>query len=119
MMNIMHEGGWAMWIILLFGGITMTAAVIFALRPEEGRLGFIRGMSTATVFTTLAGVASGFATTFHNVAQREEFHQYPDIVLAPMVGIGESLANAILGFSLLGIAWFIVAIGLRRLSATP
>lgn len=119
MLEFMRAGGYAMWIILLFGGIAMTASVIFALRPDESRLGFIRGMSTATVFATLSGVASGLAATFHRTASTEEWHQYPDIVLAPMIGISESLANAILGFSMLGIVWFIVAIGLRRLATAP
>ena len=119
MMEFMHEGGYSMWVVLLFGGIAMTAAVMFALRPEESRLGFIRGMSMATVFATLSGLAANLASTFHTVTTTEEFHQYPDIVLVPMVGIQESLATPILGFTMLGIVWFILAIGLRRLAAAP
>ena len=119
MMELMRAGGYAMWIVLLFGGITMTAAVMFALRPEEGRLGYIRGMSTATVYAILSGVAADLGATFHHVAQREEWHQYPDIVLATMVGLGESMSPAILGFTMLGIVWFVTAIGVRRLSLAP
>lgn len=119
MMEFMRHGGYSMWVVLLFGGIAMTSAVIFAFRPEESRLGFIRAMSTATVFATLSGLAANLAATFHTVTSTEEYHSYPDIALVPMVGISESLATPILGFTLLGIVWFILAIGLRRLSATP
>lgn len=119
MMEFMRAGGYAMWVVLLFGGITMTVAVMFALNPNEGRLGFIRGMSTATIFATLSGVAADIGATFRNTARNEEWHQYPDIVLSPMVGISESMAPAILGFSMLGIVWFTVAVGLRRLATAP
>lgn len=119
MMDFMRAGGYSMWVVLLFGGITTAVAVMFALKPSEGRLGFIRGMSTATVFATLSGVAADIGATFRTTARHEEWHQFPDIVIAPMVGISESMAPAILGFSMLGIVWFVVAIGLRRLASTP
>ena len=115
-MEFMRAGGYAMWVVLLFGGITMTMAVMFALNPTEGRLGFIRGMSTATVFATISGVAAAVGATFRHVANHEELHQFPDIAVVAMVGLSESLAPAVLGFSMLGIVWFTVAIGLRRLA---
>lgn len=119
MMEFMRAGGYSMWVVLLFGGIALTAAVIFTIRPQEGRLGFIRAMSTATIFATLSGLAANFAATLHTVTTHEEYHQMPDIALVPMAGFCESLATPILGFSILGIVWFVVAIGLRRLAATP
>ena len=119
MMDFMREGGYAMWVVLLFGGITMTAAVIFALRPREEQLGFIRGMSTATVFAIISGVAADLGATFHNVANREESHNFPDLAVHTMVGLSESMSPAILGFTMLGIVWFIMAVGLRRLATAP
>lgn len=119
MMEFMHHGGYSMWVVLLFGGIALTAAVIFAFRSEEERLGFIRGMSTATVFATLSGLAANLAATLHTVTTHEEYHQYPDIALVPMVGFYESLATPILGFTILAIVWFVTAIGLRRMAAAP
>lgn len=116
MMNLMHEGGWSMWVVLLFGGITMVTAILFAWRPVEEKLGFVRGMTTATIFAILSGLASNLAATFSHVVTRDEWHSYPDIVLAPMAGISESLATPVLGFTLLAIIWLITAIGIRRLA---
>jgi hypothetical protein len=118
MMTFMLSGGYAMWLILLFGGITLVSAILFAWRPQEARLGFVRGMTTATVFVTLSGLAAALGATFHRTASTEEWHSYPDIVLAPMMGIGESMSNGILGFSLLGVVWLVTAIGIRRLATT-
>lgn len=119
MMDFMRAGGYATWSVLFFGVITLVAAAMFAYRPEEGRLGFVRSMTWATVFITLGGVAAGVATTFHKVATIPEWHEGLDIALVPMMGISESLSSAILGFSMLGMAWFITAIGIRRLSTAP
>lgn len=119
MMTFMRAGGYSMWIVLLFGIITVVTAAMFAYRPDEGRLGFVRAMTWAVVFATLSGVAADVAATFHKVANIPEMQQGLDIALYPMMGLSESMAPAILGFSMLGISWFITAIGIRRLSATP
>lgn len=119
MMTLMRAGGYSMWIILLFGGITMVAATIFAVRPEEGRLGFVRGMTWATVFAVLSGVAAALAATFHHVVSNPEWQEGMNIVLYPMAGFSESMSPMILGFSMLGVAWLITAIGIRRLATTP
>jgi hypothetical protein len=119
MMNFMYSGGYSMWLILIFGGINLVSAILFAWRPEEGRLGFVRGMSTATVFVTLSGLAAGLGMTCYRVVAVKEWHSYPDIVLAPLQGIGETMSNGILGFSLLGVVWLVTAIGIRRLAANP
>ena len=119
MMYLMRAGGQPMWFVLLFGIITMVAATIFAFRPDEGRLGFVRGMTWATVFVVLSGVAAALAATFHKVASTPEWQEGMNIVLYPMAGFSESLSPMILGFSMLAIAWLITAIGIRRLSSTP
>lgn len=119
MMDFMRAGGYSMWVVLLFGGIALTTAVIFAFRPDEGRLGFIRGMTAATIFATLSGVAADVGATFHNTVAYEGWEQYPNIAGHILVGLSESTTPAILGFTLLGIVWFVVAIGLRRLSSAP
>jgi hypothetical protein len=119
MMQFMRAGGYSMWVVLLFGGIALTTAVIFAFKPEEGRLGFIRGMTMATIFATISGVAADVGATFHASASYEDWARYPDIAGHILIGLSESTTPAILGFTLLGIVWFVVAIGLRRLSNTP
>jgi hypothetical protein len=116
MSYLMKAGGFSMWVVLLFCIAALGTAVLFARRPKESLLGFFRGLSKATVFTILGGLASNLAATFYNVAHR--FADDPDRALIAMLGVSESLSPAILGFSLLGIAWLITAVGVRRLGAT-
>ena len=116
MMYLMTAGGGVMWIILLFGIVLLAAAILFARRPDEGKLGFIRGMSIATVFAILSGVASDIAATFHHVVNVPEFRA--ELVDSVLTGLSESMSPAILGFSILGVAWLITAVGVRRLAAS-
>jgi len=111
----MRSGGFPIWIVLALAGAALVTAVLFARRPREALLGFFRGLSKAAVCAVIGGVAANLAMTFHNVANR--FAEHPDRDLLAMVGISESLSPAILGFSLLAIAWLITAVGIRRLGA--
>lgn len=118
MMELMRTGGWAMWLILIFGVVLLAAAILFVRRPEDGKLGFIRGMTWAMVFTVLAGMTSGLANVFnHSGYQLEE--SVMDATANAMVGVSEVMSNGILGFSLLGITWLITAVGIRRLAMPP
>ena len=61
MMEFIQAGGTPMLVVIGLGLITLIAAGYYAWRPSEARLGFARGMSTATVYAILGGVASCFA----------------------------------------------------------
>jgi hypothetical protein len=113
MLGFMHQGGWAMWFILAVGVAALVNAVLYARRPEDRRIAVVRTLSTATVFITLSGVAAGFATTMHGVTSDPEMRK--ELARFCMIGLAESLANAILGFTLLGLTWMIAALGARRL----
>src|SRR5687767_4885219 len=115
-MEFMREGGWSMWVVLLFGLITLVASGLFAFRPDERKIGFIRAMSAATLFSILSGVASCIAAVMHHVPQHPEWSKSPDIHLIVMQGIGESMAPAVLGFTLLSLVWLVAAMGVRRLA---
>lgn len=104
-----------MWVVLIYGLVTLVAAGFFAARPEEAKIAFIRAMSTATVFATLGGVASCLGAVFAHIPNNEELAKSPKLHLIVMVGIGESLAPAILGFVILSLVWVVTAAGVRRL----
>ena len=74
----------------------------------------VQALSRAAVFSVLAAVSANLATVAWQVPQHAEWSKSPDMPLIVMTGIAESLTPAILGFSLLGIAWFITAFGVRR-----
>lgn len=112
---LMRAGGFPMWFIAAFGLVALVAAALFARRPDERRLRFIRWMSLATAFQVVAGVASDLAAVFTKVPGRPEWAESPKIHLIVMAGLGESMAPAILGCGLLSMVAFLVALGVRRL----
>lgn len=116
MMNFMQSGGFAMWFILALGAVTLAAAARFAARPEKRRVETVRALTWATAFSTVTGIVAGFAAVGSHIPAHPEWSVSPKIHLLVMEGISESLANGILGFSLLTLAWLVMAVGHRRLS---
>lgn len=104
-----------MLVILAFGLVTLVSALLFARRPEAHKVRFIVAMGVATLFAALNGLVAGIASTFHYVNADEELRRGPDFVPVLVQGISESLTNPIAGFTLLTLAAFVTAIGLRRL----
>lgn len=115
MLEFMHMGGFAMWLVLVFGLLTLGIAIVQIVKPRGTREPFFRALSRATLFATLSGLAAGIAATMIRAPAFKEQSGAPDLAPVVMAGLGESLCNAILGFSLLAVAWFIFAFGTRRL----
>jgi hypothetical protein len=113
--HFMMEGGWAMWFVLAFGLITLAAAVAFAFNPALTREHAARSFSRATSFAVISAVCLDLAAVGSKVPQLPELANSPRIHLIVMQGISESLAPAILGFTLLSFAWMVLAVGQRRL----
>ena len=113
MLSLVREGGFPMIFVLLFGAATLIAAVAHAWRPAARRLSFIHWMMAATAFSVLSGVAACLGATFHHVPDR--FGAQRDWPLVLLTGLGESMAPAIVGFTLLSLAALVAAVGSRRL----
>ena len=114
MLTLMREGGYVMFFVLVFGLITLVAAILFAVRPARRKVPFIRGMSYATLFAVLSGICAAFGAVFHHVPDR--FADKPDWHLYLILGLGESMAPGILGFTILSLVALIAAVGARRLA---
>jgi hypothetical protein len=117
MLEFFKAGGFAMFFILLFGGLTVAASVVLIIKPAERLVAMIRALSISTVFMSLAGLTAGLAMVMSTIPQTPEWANDPKVHLIVMAGIGESLSNPILGFSLLAIAWLMTAVGVRRMGA--
>ena len=115
MIEFFKMGGFPMWFVLAFGSLTLAAAVSFARRPAERYIGMIRGMSIATVFIVLSAIASGLVMVATSVPLTPKWANDPKVALIILTGIGESLTPAVLGFSFLAMAWFVTALGVRRM----
>lgn len=119
MSKLLQEGGFPVWFVLLFGVIALAGAVAYAIRPDERRLGLVRGMSLATLFATLSSTAANLGTVFHALAGTDPRH--PDFNLGmkdgPLVlllGLGESMSTSILGFALLALVSLFYTVGVSR-----
>ncbi len=116
MVEFMRAGGFGIWIVLLFGVVLLIGSARFAWKPNDGRVGFLRGMSTTTLFSIGTAVSTNFATVMWSVAGKDEWGKSPDMPLIVMTGIAESITPAILGFAFLTLAWLMIAVGHRRMT---
>jgi hypothetical protein len=112
MIEFFKDGGWSMFVILLFGGISLATGAYHAARPDGRHEGFLKWMCAATLCATLAGLASDFGATFKATSKIEELNLRGQITTE---GLAESMSPAVMGFVLLSLAMFLGAIGRRRL----
>lgn len=115
MASFFSEGGYGMIPVLLFGFLTIAAAVLYLLRPER-RFG---GLALALGCTTAAAGTLGFAMGLMNV-----FRYIGDVpaekhTLILSLGTAESLPNIVLAMFLLVIAGLIASIGAFRTARLP
>lgn len=114
MLNLLREGGFVMVFVLGFGLTALVCAILFAVRPARRKLPFLRGMSYATLFAVLSGICADLAAVGHHVPDR--FADKPDWYMYLILGVGESMAPGILGFSILSLVALCAAVGARRLA---
>lgn len=108
------EGGFAMFFLLAFGLATLVAASAYAFRVTRVARRLCLGLGSATVFATLAAVCVDLSTVGHFAP--DYVRRHPDVTLARAVlqGIAESLAPAVLGFTLLAVSALLVTLGAYR-----
>jgi hypothetical protein len=123
MLTLFREGGFSMFFILGFGFVGLGWAAWYAAMGRPRRLGFVRGMMAATLFSTAMGVATDLGTVFKVVsglgddlsparqAMGRDLEHRTDILLK---GLSESMAPAVMGFALLAVASLLLAVGAAR-----
>ncbi|HET9934652.1 MAG TPA: hypothetical protein VFQ35_28300 [Polyangiaceae bacterium] len=113
--EFMLEGGWSMWFVLAFGLVTLAMSVSFLRQPNVRQADIVRSFSRATVFSIITGVSVNIAAVGAKVPANPEWANSPQIHLIVMQGIAEAIAPSSLGFTLLALAWLVVAVGQRKL----
>lgn len=113
MAQFITDGGPPSILVLVFGTLLIVFSTLYARRPAPHQLRFVRGLSVATTWIMVGGFASGVRLTLRAAAQVPETEQAirPQLLL---MGVSESLAIVVLGTGFLTLAWFVMAIGLRR-----
>ena len=93
--------------------LLLGASISFAYRPAERKLEVLRPLSLSLIFAVLGITLAGFA----NLLQALRYASFPeakDSITLLLNGLTEGLAQAIVGFAVLAVAWGLVALGLRR-----
>ena len=116
MLEFMKAGGVSAWVVSLFAIIALGTAIRFAIRPSKKGLSCFRAFSAATVFAVLSGLCANLAAVMTKIPNRPQWAASPEVHLIIMTGIGEALTVGILGFTVLGLCWFLAGIGQRRLT---
>jgi hypothetical protein len=111
-----------MLFLLLLGGVGILAAFHFAVRAQRKSLGFLKSLSAAVLFATLAATCADVGATLHAVSgiyERGPPYTFRDRPVVPehllVEGLGESTSPGILGFSFLALIGMLMAVGRRRL----
>jgi hypothetical protein len=115
MLNLFRDGGFSMWFVLAFGGVSLVTAFSFAMRPSAAVERFVAWMALATMAAVGCGVSSDLAATFYFVAG-QPIGLEKRIQLA-MQGVAESMAPAIAGFAFVALVAVMLAVGKRRRDA--
>jgi hypothetical protein len=113
MFHFMREGGYVMWILAALSLALLVLAVRFLLKPEPARLAVLRALSWAQVFTVIGGVSTNLATTCKGTV-REAARSGKLEPTWLVQGLGESLAPAGMGFTILAFVWLVIALAVRK-----
>ncbi len=92
--------------------ISLAPAVIgalFAIRPSERLLSYMRPLSLAAIFAALCTICTGVANGAVAMSRQPQFNSQ---MLAG--GIAELFAGGAVSFVFLTVGWLCVAIGMRR-----
>ena len=97
-------------------GIVITAlplfvAVLFTARPTASRLELMRPLTLAAIFAAIAGLFLSIANSMLGINRHAAD---PNLTGYAAQVFAESTIPSFVSFSLLGAAWLVVAIGMRR-----
>jgi hypothetical protein len=109
MINFLRAGGPGIFVVLLLSLAGLAAAIQFVRGGSAQRLSRICALSWAIVASSVTGAVAGIGATFRHVAAHPATAD-SDL----LVGVAESLTNAVLGGGMLCLIWTLVAIGTRR-----
>lgn len=115
MLNFFVEGGVGMWPILIFGMVTVGAAIRFLQKPALAQLRFIGAIGLTTLIATFHATWMDIAAVLSYLGQKE----IPEAQFSRILttGLMESSRPGTLGGLLLMLASLLVAIGLLRLGS--
>ncbi|WP_394850519.1 hypothetical protein LZC95_24065 [Pendulispora brunnea] len=115
MIDFFREGGWGMWTILVFGMVTLGAALRFAYSPGRKTLPFIITMSITVLATTAHATWSDLAAVFATLARFiEEGKGADELRMILYEGLKECTRPGCFAGLFLTLSWLLVSVGMLR-----
>jgi drug/metabolite transporter (DMT)-like permease len=108
----LHQVPHSFVLSLIVDLMPMIMAVIYAIRPTERRLAFMRPLSLAAIFASLGSVIGGLAVVLRGSSTLTAFTMQAFGAIA--MGLSQVLVPIYFGFGCLTVAWLLVALGMRR-----
>jgi hypothetical protein len=109
-------GGYLMWFAVFASGIGgLGTAILYVIWPTEGKLALLRPFSLAAIFSAVSSAAAGGAAVLRGLAASGPNPNMSNV----MMGWAETLVPIYVAFAFLGLAWLLVAVGLRRAESRP
>lgn len=117
--SFFEAGGWGMYPTTVFGVLLVAAGIAYAKFPERRFVPLLVSMGVAVFGSGVLGTVTGFITTFRAVQKLPADQQHS----VTLMGISESLNNAVWAFVFIVLATLIASAGALRLGlkskATP
>jgi hypothetical protein len=109
-------GIYLMWFAVFASGIGgLGTAILYLIWPTEGKLALMRPFSLAAIFSAVSSAAAGGAAVLRGLAASGPNPDMSNV----MMGWAETLVPIYVAFAFLGLAWLLVAVGLRRAESRP
>jgi hypothetical protein len=114
MLTLVREGGFPIWFVLVFGGLSLLCSGRYAVVPNGQRLRLAGAVGLTTLLATVTAVCADLATVGHRGP--EFLARHPEMQLHAIIlqGGAESLSPSIVGFSMLTLSALLVALGCHR-----
>jgi 4-amino-4-deoxy-L-arabinose transferase-like glycosyltransferase len=110
MSEFIHEAGWGIWPVLLFGGVTLGLAAYFAFRPRRSLLALVVGFGVGTVIAGCLGALTGIQNSVYHIQELDAAQRW-----IFLIGLRESLNNLVLAFVIVCLACLAATVGGYRM----
>ena len=110
--DFIRDGGFGMYPTLLFGGLSVAAALVLALKPERRFVPLLLALGATTGASGVLGTAMGFISSLRAVANLES----PDRLTLLMLGAAESLNNLVLALACTVLAALVASVAAARVA---
>ena len=106
-----RDGGFPMWITMVFGLLAIGASARYALQPVRRYVPLMTSLGVMTLISGAFGLTTGLIKSLQALP-----HVGPDQRWIWMVGLGESLQNVAFALTLVAVATGAAVVGTWRLS---